>query len=218
MMLELLFAAVLCGQAQAPAAPDVLSHRIELAKAPEAFTRLNAELRKAGVLRADFSEEKRIVGMKIPLRSAGSLVFSGAHGLYRKATTPRELELVVTRKGIEQRTASGVERFDLQKQPAAKVFVDAFLLVFSGDEAGLAREFELYFDGTFESWTLGLAPRREPLSKAIAHIVVRGERGVLREIVVTEKQGGVTTTLWSNVVLAQPLTAEEERRWFGARE
>lgn len=201
-----------------PQPPPVLAHKIDVAKPPAAFTQLHAELRKAKVIRASFSEEKRIVGLKRPLSSSGELVFSGERGLYRETTAPRRVELIVTRKGIEQRTAAGVERFDLEKQPVARVFVDAFLLVFSGDEAALGAQFDLYFQGSSEAWSMGLVPRKEPLSKLIAHIVVDGVGAEIRAMSVVETGGGITNTTWRDVVLGKALSEEEERRLFGARE
>lgn len=208
----------LCAQDAAPERPAVLAKQIDLERAPEAFKRVNAELRKAGVVRAEFSEEKRIPRMKRALASSGEIVFSGARGLYRRTTAPSEQELIVTRKGIEQRTPSGVERFDLEKQPVARAFVDAFLLVFSGDERALAAQFELAFEGTFEQWSMGLVPRKEPLGKLIAYIVVSGKGAEIAEITVVETSGGRTLTKWTRVVLGKALTEDEERRFFGARE
>lgn len=195
---------------------SVFSHAISSESPPKAFAEVNQALRAAAPLRADFSEEKRIVALKRPLRSSGTLVFSVEHGLYRAVTSPRMVELSVTRRGVAQRDAAGrIERFDADSQPVVKAFVNAFLLVLSGDVRALAAEFELYFEGQAESWSLGLVPRNEPLSKIIASIVVTGRGENVASLTVSEKSGDTTTTTWTNHVTRQRLTADEEQRFFG---
>lgn len=196
--------------------PPVLSHPVTIERPPAAFVAVNKSLREATCIRADFAEEKSIQVLKKPIKSSGSLVFLGRAGLYRASKEPFATELLVTPDGIAQRDVAGkIEKVEVEKQPLAKGFIDAFLLVFSGDDKALAAEFELYFDGDESAWTLGFVPKKIPLSKFVASLVVTGKRGLLETLVVTEVNGDRTTTRFSNVVTDRELSADEKKRFFG---
>jgi hypothetical protein len=199
--------------------PPALAHPVDIDHPPAAFTAVNKLLRDAKCVRADFAEEKRIKVLKRPLRSSGQIVFSGKLGLYRALKDPFVQELLVTPQGIAQRDDAGkVEKIDVEKQPLAKGFIDAFLLVFSGDDKALAAGFELYFDGDESAWTMGFVPKKKPLSKFIATMVVTGKRGVFETLIVGEVNGDKTATKFSNVVTDKELSPEEHERWFGWRQ
>ena len=198
------------------APPSVLAHPVDLARPPAAFVAVNRTLREARCVRADFDEEKRIKVLKRPLVAAGSIVFSAEHGLYRTTKTPFAQELLVAPTRLAQRDPKGrIEAIDVEKQPLAKGFVSAFLLVFTGKDKELAEEFELYFDGTPESWTMGFVPRRKPLSRFIASLVVTGKGAAFQTLEVRETNGDRTSTRFSAVVTDRPLTEDETKRWFG---
>jgi len=198
--------------------PAVLAHPVDIEHPPAAFTAVNKLLREAKCVRADFVEEKKIKVLKRPLRSSGQIVFSGKLGLYRALKDPFVQELLVTPRGLAQRDDAGkIEKIEVEKQPLAKGFIDAFLLVFSGDDRALAADFGLYFEGDESAWTMGFVPKKQPLDKFIAHMVVTGKRGVFETLLVSEVNGDKTTTKFSSVVTDKELTAEEQQRWFGWR-
>jgi hypothetical protein len=211
-----LLAAVAALSAGTDERAPVFTHPVALERAPAAFTAVNKLLRESKCIRADFADEKTIQVLKRPLKCSGSLVFCGKSGLYRASREPFVQEILVTSRGIAQRDAAGrIERLDVEKQPLAKGFIDAFLLVFSGDDKALAAEFELYFDGGESAWTMAFAPRKKPLARFVASLVVSGRRGVLSDLVVTEVNGDRTVTRFSNVVTDRELTPDEEKRCFG---
>ncbi len=198
--------------------PPVLSHPVDLEHTPAAFSSVNKLLRDAKCIRADFAEEKKIKVLKRPLRSSGQIVFSGKLGLYRALKDPFVQELLVTPQGIAQRDDAGkIDKVDVEKQPLAKGFIDAFLLVFSGDDKALGADFELYFDGDESAWTMGFVPKKKPLSTFIASMVVTGKRGVFDTLLVNEVNGDKTSTKFTNVVTDKELLPEEQQRWFGWR-
>lgn len=198
--------------------PSVLSHPVRVDSPPAAFVAVNHSLREAKCIRADFAEEKTIKVLKRPLRSSGTLVFCGGAGLYRSSSEPFVQELLVTSEGIAQRDANGrIEKMDVDKQPLAKGFIDAFLLVFSGDDKALAAEFELYFDGDEKAWSMGFVPKKKPLSRFIASLVVTGKGAALENLLVSEVNGDRTLTRFSNVLTTRELTPDEQKRCFGWR-
>lgn len=195
--------------------PPVLAHPIDIDHPPAAFVAVNQLLRDAKCVRADFTEEKKIKVLKRPLHSTGQLVFSGKLGLYRSLKDPFVQELLVTPRGIAQRDETGkVEKIEVDKQPLAKGFIDAFLLVFSGDDKALSADFDLYFEGDQSAWSMGFVPRKKPLSTFIASMVVGGKQGAFETLLVNEVNGDKTTTKFSNVVTDKELAPEEQKRWF----
>jgi len=215
-MLKLLLPALLLTcLPQAAERHKVLEHPIELASAPEAFLKLSESLKLADPMRASFSEEKRIRALRKPLKSSGKLVVSKEHGLYRQQVEPRAVELLIQRTGISQRDAVGtVERFDATQQPIVRAFIDAFLLVLSGDRVALDGQFRLHFEGTMEQWALGLVPRKEPLAKVIESIVVEGRSDKVERYTIREVSGDSTSVTWTEVTTKSPLTDDETKRWF----
>ena len=210
---------VLCallGFAQTEERPAVLAHPLDVEHPPAAFVSVNKALRETNCIRADFAEEKKIKVLKRPLASAGSLIFCGKLGLYRALKTPFVQELLVRPKGIAQRDPAGkVEKVEVDKQPLAKGFIDAFLLVFSGDDKELSTQFELYFDGSEAAWSMGFVPKKKPLSKFIASMVVSGKQNVLATLEVIEVNGDRTFTRFENVVTDKELSPDERKRCFG---
>ena len=145
-----------------------------------------------------------------------SLIFCGKLGLYRALKTPFVQELLVRPKGLAQRDPAGkVEKVEVDKQPLAKGFIDAFLLVFSGDDKALSTQFELYFDGSEAAWSMGFVPKKKPLSKFIASMVVSGKQNVLATLEVIEVNGDRTFTRFENVVTDKELSPDERKRCFG---
>jgi hypothetical protein len=202
--------------AQSDERPAVLAHPLDLEHPPAAFVAINKSLRETSCIRADFAEEKKIKVLKRPLQSSGSLVFCGKMGLYRSLKAPFVQELLVRPEGIAQRDAAGkLEKVEVDKQPLAKGFIDAFLLVFSGDDKALGAQFEICFDGSEEAWSMGFVPKKKPLSKFIASMVVTGRKNVLATLEVIEVNGDRTSTRFENVVTDKELSPDERKRCFG---
>lgn len=211
-----LVACALMAFAQTDERPPVLAHPVDLAQPPAAFVAINKVLRETKCIRADFAEEKKIKVLKRPLTSSGSLIFAGKDGMYRALKDPFVQELLVTPKGIAQRDPAGkIEKVEVDKQPLARGFIDAFLLVFSGDDKALAAQFDLYFDGDEDAWAMGFVPKKKPLSKFIANLVVTGKKNVLQTLEVIEVNGDKTSTRFENVVTDKDLTPDERKRCFG---
>jgi hypothetical protein len=142
---------------------------------------------------AKFAEEKTVMILKRPLRSSGELVFLPDKGLYRKLMTPFEQELLITPESIHQRDQSGrTEKVALEKLPAAKAFVEAFLTVFSGSWKALHSHFRVYFSSENRHWQLGLTPKHKVMATLISCIVLTGDDEHLVTLWVQETNGDLT--------------------------
>jgi hypothetical protein len=160
---------------------------------PETLNRLLAAHQGRGFT-SRFEEIKHIELLRRPLRSSGELVFIPNRGLYRQLQRPLEQELLITDRAIYQRHASGpAETLSLDKLPAAKAFVDAFLAVFSGSWEMLHQHFHVYFATRRAGWQLGLKPVHATMAKLISCLVLDGEQDRLTALHVQETNGDTTS-------------------------
>ena len=160
---------------------------------PEALDRILAAHQGQGFA-ARFDETKHIKLLRRPLRASGQLVFIPGQGLYRQLQSPFAQELLITDRAIYQRQAdAAVEAVSLDKIPAAKAFVDAFLAVFSSSWETLRVHFHVYFARREAGWQLGLKPAHGAMAKVIACLVLDGEDERLVALHAQEANGDVTS-------------------------
>ncbi len=163
------------------------------ATVPEALSRILAVHQGHGFT-SRFAETKHIELRRRPLRATGELIFIPRHGLYRQLTSPFQQELLITDRAIYQRQASGAaETLTLDKLPAAKAFVEAFLAVFSGSWETLHTHFQVYFAAHKTGWQLGLKPAHRVMAKLISCLVLDGEQERLVALHVQETNGDITS-------------------------
>jgi hypothetical protein len=159
---------------------------------PTLLTRILAAHQGHGFA-STFTEEKYIPALRRPLRSSGQLVFIPRHGLYRRLQTPFVQELLMTSEALHQRQAHGAtEVLPLDNLPMAKVFVEAFLALFSGSWETLQAHFQVYFRAQDNHWHLGLKPIHKAMAQVIACLILEGEQECLRHLWVQETHGDVT--------------------------
>jgi hypothetical protein len=162
-----------------------------------------------------FVEEKRIQLLQRPLRSAGEIVCLPGKGLYRRLTKPLQQELLISRDFIAERDHAGkVSRMPIDKQPAVRGFVEAFLAIFSGSWTHLVEPFEIHFQAGAKGWQLGLRPSQAPMSKIISMIVMEGDQEILSRLYVIESNGDWTKDDFADLRFLSPDPANERRRLF----
>ena len=87
----------------------------------------------------------------------------------------------------------------IHRQPAARAFVDVFLSFFSGDQDTWKKVFDVTFDGTENDWQIGFVPRVDnPANKVLRSILLEGSKGLLNAMTLTESNGDVTHTVYTN--------------------
>lgn len=193
----LLTSAMVAEAAPGPPAPcDGWDERLQEtragATAPAALSRILATHQGHGFT-SRFVETKHIGLLRHPLRATGQLIFIPRRGLYRQLQTPFEQELLITDSAIYQRHASAAaETLSLDKVPAAKAFVEAFLAVFSGSWETLHTHFHVYFAAHEAGWQLGLKPAHAVMAKLISCLLLDGEQERLVALRVQETNGDIT--------------------------
>jgi len=184
-------------------------------KEPVSLEALLARFRALPGLEARFHEVKKLVLLKAPLISEGTLHFAPPDRLARQTTWPAASTLIVDAQQVRFGDAEGSQSIPLEGNPVVRLFVDAFLKVLAGDRAALERIFAIQLRASAKDWTMTLAPRLAPMTDVIDRIVLEGRGVVVGRLVVCEKGGDETVTTFSAVDVGRRYTAEEKARIFG---
>ncbi len=163
---------------------------------------------------AEFREEKELPLLARPLVSEGVLYFVPHGRLARFTRTPEAASLLVDGARLRIEDSLGVEELDLGAHPEARQFVDQLLLLFNGDEKGLARSYETRFAVDDEGWSLVLTPRGLRMRQVIREISLRGNARKLEEMVVSGAEGERTRTTFGATRVDRPFREDEIAKLF----
>jgi hypothetical protein len=176
---------------------------------------LLAGLAKAPGLYARFREVKHITLLKQPLVSEGTIHFAPPARFARKTEKPFQSTLIVDGNRLQFGGAEGHESMNLGTNPVAKLFADSFVMLLSGNRAGLERMFKMQLaPKAGGAWSLVLTPRVAPMDKMIAKLELRGRGLTVDELDVHESSGDWTETSFSDVDLKRNYTAADQARIF----
>ena len=154
-----------------------------------AFT---ARLASPPLLSGDFTQEKRIAGLKKPLISQGQFLVARDKGVIWRTRKPFAAAVAVTRKGIWslQPAGGGIQRESIQ-QGNLGMAMDMIQKVLAGDPASLDRIFAVAEKGGAEGWTLDLRPLDPMVARIILSIRLQG-RGHVDRVEYAEANGDMT--------------------------
>jgi len=165
---------------------------------------------------AAFEERKQLSLLAEPLETRGVIYFVPPDRFARFTSSPGFSALLVAGESVSLREGPEAQPIDLSANPVARVFVENFVALWSGDRERLERSYATEFRGGREDWELRLVPRHAPLAKAIAEIALRGDRDSMREMLVLERDGDRTTTRFGQTRSDREFTPAEIERIFGA--
>jgi outer membrane lipoprotein-sorting protein len=164
-----------------------------------------------------FYERKELALLAAPLESAGVIYFASPDRFARFTLRPASASLVVVGEEVRMREADG-EVVDLTGNALATVFVENFVVLWSGDRERLERIYTVEFRDEAPHWALRLVPREKPLAGAIAAITLTGDAKAMRKMVVEESDGDRTTTAFESMRSDRAFTPQELERIFVAGE
>jgi len=185
------------------------------AKEPVSLGALLARFRALPGLEARFHEVKKLALLKAPLISEGTIHYAPPDRLARQTTRPVASTLVVDAREVRFGDAEGSQSIPLEGNPVVRLFVDAFLKVLAGDRGALERIFAIDLRASARGWVMTLEPRLAPMTEVIERIVLEGKGAVLSRMVIREKEGDETVTIFSSVDVERRYSAEEKARVFG---
>jgi hypothetical protein len=178
-----------------------------------------AGLRAHPITRGNFSQQKTLPILTQPLLSSGSFIYDASRGVLWQVEKPVLSRLVIGPSGLYQDGK-------LQASGGAAAMVQSiFQGLLSGDLQALQSQFTikgetvkgkaLLSEGDRKHWQLTLIPRGEPLSKAIASIVLRGASEA-EQLTIHELQGSVTQLTLFDQNHPAALTVAEQQAFASA--
>jgi len=173
------------------------------------FEGVVARLAEAGVVRGDFTQQRKIELLSRPLESSGNFILSEL-GLYWHQTQPFSSILIADGERLVQRLEDGpTTSIDAAENPMVLPFSRIFLSIFEGSEEQLREHFEIAFAVDGGDWEISLQPMTYPLSEAIETIILRG-REYIQGINIINRSSDEMMIRFSDVqTLSQQLTEHE---------
>ncbi len=183
---------------------------------PSAFLQTTEALRSVSWVKADFTEQRRLPYLKNSVRSQGVVIYAPKVGLSREVVSPVRQKLILGKNRPPEFVNESGETGDALAQSRELQFVgNTFLSIFSGEREEWEKNFELFFLGTETNWQLGFKPRRKnPLSKAVLAITLKGSGPQLRAMIWEGKEGDVTETVFELQDLRTGLSENEVQTLF----
>jgi hypothetical protein len=200
------------------AAPAAAAPRANAA-APD-LDKLLARFKASPGVYARFREEKHLAMLDTPLINEGTIHFAPPGRLARHTEKPLQSTLLIDGDKLQFGDANGAETLDLASNPMVRPFVDSFVMVLTGNRAGLERLFTMKLasagTGTGENagWRLALAPRVSPMNKVIQEITVAGDGIAIRQVEIRETSGDWSRTTFSDVDVNRRYTPAEQAKIF----
>lgn len=172
-------------------------------------------------LEAEFTEEKTMALLAVPVRSEGRIWFaSNPDRLMRRVTAPDPSQALIDGGTLQMRSGGRTEELDIDSNAVLRGFVDSFRAVLAGDQAALERyyEAELSAGEDPDSWVLALRPRNRDLRRFVRGITMRGHGVNIDEMRMVEVNGDRTVTTFRNVNAQRRFSASESARIFRIEE
>lgn len=178
-------------------------------------------LQKLPGIEAEFTEEKHLQLLALPLESKGVLYFHKDGYLLRKITEPTPSSVRISPTALTIDEDGKTQRIALSSHQEVAHVVQSFLWILAGDLSSLRKHFALEFqqDGpnseALKNWTLTLQPTDERVKKLVQKITVRGEGVRVKELRIEEQGGDVTHTHIQRVNTDRHFSQEEQKSLFG---
>lgn len=203
--------------AQTTASPPAASDE------PQTAAQLFSRFTTLTGLEATFVEVKKLALLKQPLTSEGTLYYMRPGYLLRQVHKPKATRVLITPDKLELKDDQGSRQIDLRARPDVKLFVESFTKVLAGDEAALARGFDIAFTPRPQTpatpnedvWRLTLTPKTSPLDKLVSKLVLSGKGYAVELIEVFETKGDSSRTTLRVAKVGRQFTASEKQALFG---
>lgn len=177
------------------------------------WEKVGGEFAGTPVVRARFSQTKRIQALRRPLISSGTFLYAKDHGVFWDFENPSPTRYIITENAIMEESGDGPPRITTASdQPRIREFGALFLSVFTGQFDLLDDKFNVKVEWEEDDWMLGLTPKSPLLRRVISHIVINGDTRVER-VRILETNGDLTDLRFLDPVPAEHLTDEERARF-----
>lgn len=158
---------------------------------------------------AEFSEQRFVKGLDLPLTASGTLSFVAPDRFTRKTLQPRAETLAVVGNTVTLTRSGRSRSFSLDTAPEMVAVIEALRGTLTGNAQTLQRYFKTETSGSTEQWTLLLTPLESSPVGLVRNIRIGGRRADLQWIEMQLSDGD-----WSLMTLTPlvPDTAAPARR------
>jgi outer membrane lipoprotein-sorting protein len=169
-------------------------------------------------LSADYTEEKFLSLLAVPLKSKGKLHFIQPGYLSRIVEAPEKSHLTITNAELRMADKDGEQVIDLRQSDRVRLFVTSLVQVFQGNDKALQQHYRVRYTPNAKDalrWQLELVPLKEPLTKIIQRLVLLGSGKTVTRIELHEPNGDRTITTITKVDAKRVFSATEQKAIFG---
>jgi len=136
-----------------------------------------------------FTEKKFIAMLDKPVESSGELLYDAPDRLEKKTLRPKPEDLVLEGGVVSAQRGKRHYVLDLKQYPQVLPFIESIRATLAGDRAALERVFKVEFTGSFDRWTLELAPLDAKLAGSVKSIHIEGEQDFIHTVEIREADG-----------------------------
>lgn len=178
----------------------------------------NAQAKKPGlipevnILRGNFEQTRYLKGFQKPLKSEGRFLVSKADGVVWQGVKPFPSMILVRNSGaivnLDQKKNPVTARTKKPNAAMSKIM----LAMLSGDQAEMAKYFNIQRSESNGVWTLQLQPKGG-MARVFSRVEVKGSR-YIQKVVMEEKSGDKTELEFSAVSEVPNFLSTEEMKYF----
>jgi outer membrane lipoprotein-sorting protein len=143
--------------------------------------------RKQGEVK--FTETDYLQILDQPVKSAGVLVYRAPDHLEKRTLAPRKESMILEGDELTVQRGHRTYRMQVSAHPQAAPYVDAIRDTLAGNEAALAKVFQVGFTGTREEWKLELVPLDKGAARKIRRVEIAGREDVIRSVEILQADG-----------------------------
>jgi len=150
-------------------------------------------LSAAETVSGTFTQKRTVVKIKRTFTSSGKFEISQKNGITWDMEKPFASKLVISDSGIVQTNPDGSKtEMASADNVIFREIATSMRAVLGGNIAVLQNRFELYFLQQKKGWKVGLVPKEKTIQKAIASIVLEGDKD-LKKVELVDGEGNILT-------------------------
>lgn len=176
--------------------------------------RIQSTLAKPDVLCGHFEQQKKLAGVKSPVKSSGRFCINTQRGILWKTQKPFSNTLKLTRNDITQFNGNNVTmKLNARQEPMVKMINNLLFSVMSGDLAQLENHFRIHSGIQQKRWNANLIAKNANLAKVIEKISITGDT-YIRTIAISERTGDRTFITFSGIQTGRTAMKPDEAALF----
>jgi hypothetical protein len=191
--------------------PGVFTRPLNAVTRPR-YLAVCAEIASRPVIKGNFEQTKTIQRLNRSLVSSGNFIIAAAQGMVWDTRSPFPSVMAVGGDFIIQSTpGGGRSKMDAGGNETFLSLANTISAIFTGNAQSLLEKFDNFFvEDSPGAWTIGLIPREASVRGFAERIILRGDSGLLRSILLEERNGGSIQYILSNHVFYDSLSADEK--------